>query len=1027
MSMNRGMHPAPRLPDREEWRMRLTRSGNRLSLLAKVARGSKLAKSACGAAIVLGIIVIALAAGATTAAQSSSAPAVRVLRDFRLYQRVWPADLDRDGVTDLISSSATTFTGGTASGENLQVSTGKGDGTFNAPVQSSFRGFVLGAADFNGDQLVDVIAASYPTPDGSSFVLLRGTGTATLGAPVIIARVPDPFFAFALSADFSGDGKRDLVVPGGDGIRIYPGNGDFTFGTPAALTDQNVPIEGIAADFNGDGRRDLAIVNMFSSLSIFLNQGSLLFSAADISMPAGPSGERGVTDATVRDVNGDGRIDLLVSAGRAEEIFFGPGAGFVFVLPGNGDGTFGTPVEYPVAMGPRQIVAGDFNRDGVTDIVTGNQSSIARDDCAAPSRKTWDSVSILVGQGNGTFAGPWNFSIGDQSRSDPADPDDDRYRNTLTSLNTSDLNGDRSTDLIASHGAVLLNIAATPNQAPVVNAGPDTVLYNTRETVLRPMASDPDNDMLTWQLRDETGAGTSNYPNYCYQQLHIGDNTITVTVDDGHGHRVSDTVVYTVVSTEPPTVVVDAPTFGEVVAAAPYTVRWSAAAGGSPLARFDVFSAADDQFQWQAIAECTALPATARQCVWQQPGPPSNRSRVKVTATDEAGRSSDGVSPPFTVLDSSGNTIPSGWSHGDVGNVATAGSANFDGSIWTVTGSGADIWGTADEFHFAYRQLPTEFEIQTRVDTVQNVHAWTKAGLMVRTSVHPSAPQASIFVTPGKGIAFQRRRSHGAVSISTQGPALTAPVWLRLTGFRGVIRGYYKKNLTDRWTLLGQDTLSNYTTANVGLAVTSHADGTLARATFSNLRGGQIPEWVGARAIGSTTARADYDGTDYALTSRGPDIWGVGDAFAYLWTSTAAVAESTIIARVYSVDNTHAWAKAGVMFRESLDPGSKHVFAMVTPGKGLSLQYRPETSGQSVSAATVAGIAPRWLKLQRSGNTFTASYSTDGMTFVQFGTATVLMAETATVGLATTSHNNSVEGTARYDNVQLIQPGFLSQ
>jgi hypothetical protein len=115
------------------------------------------------------------------------------------------------------------------------------------------------------------------------------------------------------------------------------------------------------------------------------------------------------------------------------------------------------------------------------------------------------------------------------------------------------------------------------------------------------------------------------------------------------------------------------------------------------------------------------------------------------------------------------------------------------------------------------------------------------------------------------------------------------------------------------------------------------------------------------------------------------------------------------------------------MFRESLDPGSKHVFAMVTPGKGLSLQYRAETSGQSFSAATVAGVAPRWLKLQRSGNTFTASYSTDGVTFVQFGTTMVLMAETATVGLATTSHNNSVEGTARFDNVQLIQPGFLSQ
>ena len=998
-----------------------TRTGNRLPLLCNVARGSTLTRSTCLAAIVLGTLVLALAAGATTMAQTSNAPAVRVLRDLRLDQKVWPADLNRDGVTDLISSSPIVFGGGSSSGGHLQVSTGKGDGTFNAPVQSSFRGFVVGAADFNGDQRVDVIAASFEPGGSSSFVLLPGTGTTTLGAPVVIAPVPDTVFAFALSADFNGDGKRDLVVPESGAVAVYPGNGDFTFGTPATLSDPNIPIEGIVADFNGDGRRDLAIVNLFSSLSIFLNQGSLLFSAADIPMPPGPDGDRTVTDATVADVNGDGRIDLLVSAGRAEDVFTGRGAGFVLVLPGNGDGTFGSPVEYPVAKGALQIVAGDFNRDGVTDIVTGNQSSIARDDCAAPSRKTWDSVSVLTGRGNGTFAGPWNFSIGDQGLSDPNNPDDDRYRNTLTSLNTSDLNGDRSTDLIASYGAVLLNIAAIPNRAPVVDAGPDTVLHDTRETVLRPVASDPDNDMLTWDLRDETGAGISNYPNYCHQQLHIGDNTITVTVDDGHGHRVSDTVVYTVISSDPPSVLVEAPAMGDVVPAANYTIRWNAQPGGSPIARFDVFSAADDRFQWQAIAECTALPASARQCVWQHPAPPTNRGWIRVQATDQADRPGNGFSGPFTILDSSGGSVPSDWSRGDIGNVAAAGRTTFDDGVWTVSGSGADIWGTADEFHFAYRQLPTEFEIQTRVDTVQNVHPWTKAGLMVRTSLDPGAPHASIFVTPGKGIAFQRRRSQGAASISTQGAALTAPVWLRLTGFRGVIRGYYKKDLTDRWTLLGQDTLSNYTTANVGLAVTSHADGTLATATFSNLRGGQMPEWVGPHAIGSNTARADYDGTDYALTARGPDIWGVGDAFAYLWTSTAAVPESTIIARVYSVDNTHAWAKAGVMFRESLAPGSKHVFAMVTPGKGLSLQYRPETSGQSVNAATVAGVAPRWLKLQRAGNTFTASYSTDGVTFVQFATATVLMAETATVGLATTSHNNSVEGTARFDNVQLIQ------
>jgi len=989
--------------------------GNHLSLFSNTAVPRPVRFAVIAAASIGAWVFAAPAARYTVVAQTSAAPAVRVLRDFRMNHRVWPSDLNRDGITDLVSTSPAGFANG---GGFVQVSTGKGDGTFNAPVQSSHQGLVAGAADFNGDGNPDVIA-SVPAPNNQrSIAILPGNGTTALGAPRMVA----PAFEtqWALSADLNGDGKRDLVVEGPGGVAVYPGNGDFTFGTPAMLTDERGPVEGIIADFNGDGKRDLAIANVVNSVSIFINQGALLFSAADITF------REQVSDVTAADVNGDGRIDLLVSAGRFEE-GFGFGSGFVFVVPGNGNGTFATPVEYPVAIGPRQIVAGDFNRDGFTDIVTGNNSSFNRDDCASPSRKTWDSVSILRGAGNGTFTGPWNFSIGDQALSDPFNPEDDRYRNQMSTLATSDLNGDGATDLIASQGAVLLNIPAVANRPPVVDAGPDQLLQNTHETVIRPAASDADQDMLTWEIRDQTGRLISNYPNVCYQELHQGANPITVTVNDGHGHSATDTVVYTVESTDPPSVFVEAPTFNENVPAQPYTIRWNATEGGNPLARFDLFSSSDNAVTFTAIAECTGLGATARQCVWQHPSPPGNQSRIKVTATDTAGRSSDGISATFTVLDAAGTTLPAGWSSADVGSVSAAGSAGFAGSIWTVTGSGADIWGTADEFRFVYRAQPTAFEIQTRVDSVQNVHPWTKAGLMVRTSLAANAPQASIFVTPGNGVSFQRRTSAGATSLATTRAGITAPVWLRLTAVNGVIRGYYKKNLTDRWTLVGQDTLANYTQANVGLAVTSHADGTLAKATFSNLRGGQLPQWVGPRAIGSTTATAVYDFTDYALTSRGADIWGVGDAFAYLWTSTAAVAESTLTARVVSVDNTHAWAKAGVMFRESLDPGSKHVFAMVTPGKGLSLQYRAATGGQSFVAASAAGVAPRWLKLQRSGNTFTASYSVDGVTFVQFGTATVVMAETATVGLAHTTHNNATAGTARFDNVQLVQPGFQSQ
>src|SRR5207302_1097713 len=71
--------------------------------------------------------------------------------------------------------------------------------------------------------------------------------------------------------------------------------------------------------------------------------------------------------------------------------------------------------------------------------------------------------------------------------------------------------------------------------------------------------------------------------------------------------------------------------------------------------------------------------------------------------------------------------------------------------------------------------------------------------------------------------------------VSTQGPAITAPVWLRLVRADSVILAFYRKNTTDGWTELGTQSLAMASTVGVGLAVTSHADGTLATAAFSNV------------------------------------------------------------------------------------------------------------------------------------------------------------------------------------------------
>src|SRR5262249_4631925 len=88
--------------------------------------------------------------------------------------------------------------------------------------------------------------------------------------------------------------------------------------------------------------------------------------------------------------------------------------------------------------------------------------------------------------------------------------------------------------------------------------------------------------------------------------------------------------------------------------------------------------------------------------------------------------------------------LPEGWDSSDIGAVTVAGSAAANNGTFTVKGSGADIWGSADTFRYAYFALPGDGSIVARVATVQNVNVWTKAGVMIRDSLDPGAANASM-------------------------------------------------------------------------------------------------------------------------------------------------------------------------------------------------------------------------------------------------------------------------------------------
>jgi len=170
----------------------------------------------------------------------------------------------------------------------------------------------------------------------------------------------------------------------------------------------------------------------------------------------------------------------------------------------------------------------------------------------------------------------------------------------------------------------------------------------------------------------------------------------------------------------------------------------------------------------------------------------------------------------------------------------------------------------------------------------------------------------------------------------------------------------------------------------------------------------------------------------YTMTASGADIWGESDEFHYAYKTLAGI--GSMVAKVQSIDNTNAWAKAGVMIRETLDPGSVHATMVVTPGNGVSFQRRPMTDASSTSANSAAGdeVAPHWIKIERdiAGN-FTAYHSTNGSTWQKQGASeNIQMSSNVYIGLAVTSHDAALTCQAVFSNVTTtgnVGPQWASQ
>jgi probable HAF family extracellular repeat protein len=354
----------------------------------------------------------------------------------------------------------------------------------------------------------------------------------------------------------------------------------------------------------------------------------------------------------------------------------------------------------------------------------------------------------------------------------------------------------------------------------------------------------------------------------------------------------------------------------------------------------------------------------------------------------------------------------SSWTSHDIGSTGLTGSAALGGDgVITVRGAGTDIWDEADSFHFLHQPLSGNGSIVARVDSITDTHVFAKAGVMMRDGLSAGAAHVILNIKPDGGVEFMQRSAANQSTTFLNGGNAPPPHWLRLVRSGSTITGSVSADGIS-WTDIGATTVSMPETLEVGLAVTSHDPSQLNIATFRGVSVMPAP-WTN-RDIGSVglIGNASFNGECLSVRGAGADIWDEVDSFHYVYRPMPADGEIT--ARVVGIENTHMFAKAGVMIRDGTAANAAHVILDVKPDGEVEFMQRATTGGSTVY---MAGSIGPWIRLVRSGTTITAYTSTDGSAWTLVGSTTASFSSEAIVGVAVTSHDPARLASAVLDNV----------
>lgn len=316
-------------------------------------------------------------------------------------------DMDGDGHLDAVCGYAETFGIDITGGTDLIILHGNADGSFNpTPIAhqaygdhaNEFDGVgtfqaPLAVADLNGDGILDILATA-----GDGLTVLLGGHGLSFGTPRHYAKAVARTGVGQI-LDMNGDGIADVVSAGPNGIYISYGHADGTFGSAPAYEVTEVIGYATVADFNGDGIPDV-VATGDAKIKVSLGKGDGTF-AEPVAAPNGDGALNfgtplSATGAHIAhgDFNGDGKLDLLAIASPSIYVYN------TYLLLGNGDGTFQSPVPVPDSSNSLPMFSQltdaavyDVNHDGRSDLVS------------VPGLSTTvpDVISVALSNGDGSF------------------------------------------------------------------------------------------------------------------------------------------------------------------------------------------------------------------------------------------------------------------------------------------------------------------------------------------------------------------------------------------------------------------------------------------------------------------------------------------------------------------------------------------------------------------------------------------------------------------------------------------------